>query len=397
MNHLIKSTTLLTISNILTRVIALVFMVILARVLSVSDYGLFRYLLTLSMMYAIGFSWINTTLAKFVSEKKNFGSIVSDGLFSGIIIFAILSIIILIFEKNPLFIILFLLAVFVDDFYLGFVRGILNYVKLSGYRVVENIIQLVFLLISYIIFRNISLTAAIVFYSIAGILSLLIFESYRREIKISKSVSKNNIFKIYKYALPVTLGSIGWSLMFGINAIFINKFYGTEYVAYFSIGETIAQIFTFFPTAIATILLPKVSALKDKTKIRKPLTLALWGTTIISILMLIPLAFYKEWLINIVFSEKYIYAAVVILPLAMGQIMISLLGIYSSIFQGLNKPGIPSIIIGITAIINIIFSYFLIKNYGIIGAGLSNAITCTLALIISMIVFEIKWKKYSRM
>jgi O-antigen/teichoic acid export membrane protein len=76
--------------------------------------------------------------------------------------------------------------------------------------------------------------------------------------------------------------------------------------------------------------------------------------------------------------------------------MISLLGIYSAIFQGLNKPGIPSMIIVITAALNIIFSYFLTKNYGIIGAGLSNAITCTIALIISVILFEIKWKKYSK-
>ena len=70
MKHLIKSTIILTISNVLTRVLGMLFFVILARAMSVVEYGDFRFLLTLSMIYGIAFSGIPTALTKYFSQNR---------------------------------------------------------------------------------------------------------------------------------------------------------------------------------------------------------------------------------------------------------------------------------------------------------------------------------------
>ena len=396
MKHLIKPTAYLTISNVLTRFAAMVFFVILARALSVSDYGLFRYLISISFMYAIIFTGIPTALSKFISEdKESEKEYVSNSIFMMVILFVVLSIIILIFQKN-IFVVLFLFAVLVDSFYLGFSRGLLNYVKLSGYNLLENIIQLIILIISYIIYKNIDFTFAVIFFSVSGIISLVIFELFKPELKLHLILSKEKIKKIVKFTIPVTLGSIGWTAMFGINAIFIAHFFNTEQVGYFSVAQTLVQIFTFLPAAIATIILPKISSLKDKSKILKPLKLAVLGTAGTSIIILILLLTFKHSMVSLIFTDKYLSAIAILLPLSIGQICISLHQIYASVFQGLGKPSIPSITISIAAALNIVGSYFLTKNYGIMGAAISNAITSAIALILIVIIFNKKWKTLSK-
>jgi stage V sporulation protein B len=396
MKHLIKPVAILTISNVLTRVFAIIFFIILARSLSVDNYGLFRYLLSISLVYAIVFSGFPTALTKFISEKKrSINEYISNTLFLMISAFIIISLIILLFhQRNEIYLILLIFASLVDSFYLGFVRGLLNYVKLSGFKFVENLIQLIILIISYLIYNNINFAFAIIFYTFSGIITLLIFELNKSEIILSLKISKEKIIKILKYTVPVTLGAIGWAIMFGINAIFINLFYGSAHVGYYSVGETIAQVFTFVPAAIVTILLPKVSTLKDKKRILKPLLLANLSILFTSILILIALIFFKDLIIKIIFTEKYILASSVIMPLAIGQIAISIHNIYASIFQGIGKPGIPSITISIACVLNLIGSYFLTKNYGIFGAALSNAITSCVALILIVFVFNNMRKKW---
>jgi stage V sporulation protein B len=195
-----------------------------------------------------------------------------------------------------------------------------------------------------------------------------------------------------KYAIPVTLGMIGWTVMFGINTIFIERFYGSEAVAYYSVGLTIVQVFAFFPEAIVTIMMPRVASIKDVSRIRQRLNQAVLATLVVSVVILAPLMIFKGRIVTIMFTEKYLAGVATILPLALGQIAISVYQIYGAVWQGLGKPGIPSLTISIAATLNVGGSYFLTKLSGINGAALSLAVTSVLALII-MYGFWTRWKR----
>lgn len=390
MHSTIKTTTLLTISNVLTRITAVILFIFLARSLSVSDYGLFRYFLSLSTMVGLFFTGVPTALTKFLSEKKDFSYVFNSFLII-FIFFVFLSIGSFFYDFR---LVLFLFAVFIDAFYLGFIRGLLNYKKLIGFKLLENIIQLVILVISYFIYKQINFNFAVIFYSFSGIISLIVFELWQYELKFNFKIQKQKIKDLIKYTIPVTLGSIGWEIMFGINIIFIKLFQNTEQLAYYSVGMTIVQAFTFLPNAIATIIMPKTSSLKDKKKLLKPLKLAVFGVIITSAIGLILLLILNKFLISLLFGEKYLETSIIILPLSLGQIFISLHQIYASIFQGINKPNIPSTTISITAFLNVIGSYFLTKTYGILGSSISNAVNSFIALVIIYIIFTKQTKNF---
>ena len=313
MKHLIKQTTALTITNIVTRVMGMLYFILLARLLSVSDYGLFRYLMTIAIIYGILFTGIPTALTKFMSEdktnKKEISEYVSNSLILMVAAFLILIVIILISNSNSLYLILFLFAVFIDTLYLGFVRGLLNYVKLSGFKLTENIIQLSILIISFIIYREVNFTLSVIFFSFSGLISLFIFEISKFEFDIHFKYDKIKISKLIKYAIPITIGAIGWEVMFGINTIFIQKFYSIEQVGYYSIGITLVQIFTFLPAAISTIMLPKVASTKRKERITKYIKIAVIGSLLISAIMLMFLLIFKLWILKAIFTSKYLQAA----------------------------------------------------------------------------------------
>ncbi len=399
MKHLIKSTALLTINNVLTRGIAVAFFVILARAMTISDYGLFRYLIELSMIYSIAFSGIPTAITKYLSQyrknEKECKDYLSNGILIIIAIYIILATIIFFVHMNSIFLMLFLFATCVDFFYIGYARGILNYIKLLGFKLTENILQLTILVASFIILKHIGFSYAVIFFSFSPLVSLLLFEIIKPQIKIALKFSKEKIKHIVKYAFSVTLGSIGHIVMFSINVIFIKHFYNEAQVAYYSVGITISQVFTFFSSAVITIILPEVSALKNKRKLLKPLLLAIGCSLLLSIFILIALLILKRYIITLIFTEKYLPTVAVILPLSLGQISIAIHEILSATFQGLNKPIIPSITISIAAGLNVITSYFLTQAYGIVGTATSTAITSSIALIITASIFVLKWRALS--
>lgn len=396
--HLIKTTGFLTISNVLTRVLGMLFFVILARMFSVADYGFFRYLITVASLFAIAFTGFPTALTHFLGkhkdeeDKKNI--YFSNTLFMVLFIFIILIAIILVFNQNPLYLILFLFFTLIDFFYIGLMRGLLDYVKLFGFKLVENAIQLAILIVFYFLYKNINFTAAVIFYSFSGLLSLIIFEFFRKsKLKFSLDyLSKEKIKELIQYTLPVILGSVGWTIMFSINIVFIEHFLDVEQVGFYSVGMTLSQVFTFLPAAISTIAMPKVAGTKNKGSIKKLLGLSVIGNLAVSAFILFFLLIFDKQLISLIFGAKYLSAIVVLLYLSLGQIFISTYLIYTAVFQGIGKPFIPSIILLIGCVMNLIGSYTLIPLYGIVGASMSNAVASFITFILIVGVFYLrKW------
>jgi O-antigen/teichoic acid export membrane protein len=395
-NHTVKQTFILSASNVVTRFMGMVFYIILARSISVSDYGLFRYLLTIASMYALLFIGIPTALTKFLGDKDSSPELkteyLSNSLFLSIFAFLILTGVVYLFASYKFLLLLFIFAYMVDQYYIGFARGILDYLKLNGFKLLENALQLSILIGAYLIYKGISFNISVVFYCLSGIVSVAVFEIVKPNHKIKLNLSLIRIKEIVRYAGPVTFGAVGWTLLYGISSVYIEHYYGTEQVGYFSVGLTLMQIFSFFPDAIYTILMPKAAGLADRRKIQRPLRFAVLGCLGFSILILIPLYLFREQIITILFSAKYLPAIHIIFPLTLAQIFLTMYQIYGTAWQGFGKPGFTSTIIAIAAGINIVVGYFLIKSYGIVGASISVAISSVVAWIITILVWH-RWVK----
>ncbi len=391
-NNTVRQTFILSVSNALTRFMGMVFFIILARSLTVSEYGLFRYLLTLSTIYGLAVVGVPTALTRFLGEstadheKKT--EYFANSLFLCLLLFLVLTLIVFLFASHKILLILFIFAYLVDLFYIGYARGMLNYLKLNGFKLLENIFQLAILTAAYLIYRKVDLNFSTVFYSFSGILSLSIFEIIRPDLKIKWHYSRQRLVEILRYAAPVTLGAVGMTLLFGISSIYIEKFYDTEQVGYFSVGLTLMQIFSFLPEAIYTIMMPKAAGLKDKHRILRPLRLAILGSLGMSIIIFVPLYYFRGFVVSFLFSPKYLPAVATILPQTVCQVFLMMNQFYGTAWQGLGKPAFASIIISIAAGVNLVLGYFFTKGYGIVGASVALAISSFAAWMISLIVWR---------
>jgi len=68
-------------------------------------------------------------------------------------------------------------------------------------------------------------------------------------------------------------------------------------------------------------------------------------------------------------------------------------GLYGNLLSSLGKAYVNYYIASFSLIINIVSNYFLIPEYGILGAAITTAILMWISGIISMIVF---WKIYNK-
>ena len=396
MKKAIQQTSILTFSNGFNKLLGMLFLVVLTRLIDVSEYGQFRYLLNLASLFSLAITGTPISLAKFIGENPGDRDIKKSVLINSLSImssiYLIIIIIFRIFYREYLLLDILLLGILIDSLYIGFSRGLLNIVKLSAFRQVKNMIQLTAIGLVALFSLEIGVLEAILFFSLSNLASLIVLEIYRREMEFSLSISRIVIKRLVNYTIPVTLGAVGWSVLLTVNPIIIERFRGTESVAYYTAGITLMQVFAFLPEAMATMILPKVAGIRDKRNIIKPFLSGVAGSLLINALILIPVYLFRERIIIIIFSSEYLNLAPIVLLLAVGQISLVTHQLFASFWQGLGRPGIPSVTISIGCIVNLIGSLLLTKQYGIWGASLSYALATSCSLILIAAYFILKRK-----
>ncbi|UCC80888.1 MAG: oligosaccharide flippase family protein [Candidatus Zixiibacteriota bacterium] len=396
MKTAIKQTSILTLSNGFNRFLGMIFLVALTRLIDVSEYGQFRYLLNIASLFSLALTGTPISLAKFLGENPGDRDLRKSVLVNSLsIMSSIYLVIVVIFRilyKDYLLLDLLLLGLLIESLYIGFSRGLLNIVKLSVFRLVKNIIQLAAIGLVALLSLEIGVLEAVLFFLLSNLVSLTALEIYRREMEFSLSFSGAIIKKLINYTIPVTLGGVGWSVLVTVNPIIIERFRGTESVAYYTAGITLMQVFAFLPDAMATMILPKVAGIRDKRNIIKPFLSGVGGSLLINALILIPVYLFRERIIIIIFSSEYLNLAPIVLLLAVGQISLVSHQLFASFWQGLGRPAVPSITISVGCAINLVASIILTNIYGIRGAALSYALSTSCSLILIAGYFLLKRK-----
>ena len=148
----------ISISNVLNKLLAFLFFVFLARLISTEDYGSFRYALTIATFFIIPISGIPFAMTRYVGKYISEPELAANYLFNSLVLglSILISIIFLayfIFDGS-LFLILIITSMAIDAFYIAYANAYLIYSKMCLYKVIANFFQCVFLffLFLYVIF-----------------------------------------------------------------------------------------------------------------------------------------------------------------------------------------------------------------------------------------------------
>ncbi|WP_427042670.1 polysaccharide biosynthesis protein (plasmid) [Fusobacterium sp. SB021] len=232
--------------------------------------------------------------------------------------------------------------------------------------------------------------------------------------KIGMRIKFNNfdfeILKdISKYSFYIFLNIIIDRVYWGSDRIIIGKFIGPLAVGIYSIASIFNQIYMSLSTAVSGVLFPRINKLVVEKKYNELSNMFIKVGRIQYILLglvssgfiIFGNEFIYLWL-GRGYTEVYKIALWIMIPLTIPLIQNT--GI--AIVQARNKHQFRSIVYFFIAVLNVITSIILVKNYGAIGCAVATGISFTVGNIIIINIYYWKrvdiniplfWKNISKM
>lgn len=205
--------------------------------------------------------------------------------------------------------------------------------------------------------------------------------------KLIKNSYKNfsNAIKFSVGLFPLTISEI---ILGNLGIILLGKYSDIEDVGYFRILLIFYLLLNFIPTFFGKVLSPMITKFffkKKYSQILKYYNISFKISMSISVPVIIIFGFFAKQLLSIYGIESNsLIISFWILLLTNIFLIGSLLG---TVFSAYNKPNLISFFLVLGSIINLIFSYALIPDFGIYGA--------CIAILISNIITQVSMHIYA--
>lgn len=218
-----------------------------------------------------------------------------------------------------------------------------------------------------------------------------IFYAFKLGMRVKfKNFDINILQDISKYSFYIFLNIIIDRIYWGTDRVIIGKYMGTSAVGIYTIASIFNQVYVNLSTAISGVLFPKINILVVENKLKELSDLFIKVGRLQYILLgLISsgfMVFGKEFIylwLGEGYSDVYIISLWIMIPATIPLIQNT--GI--AILQARNLHQFRSIIYFFIAILNIINSIQLVKNYGAIGCAIATGISYILGNIIVMNIY----------
>lgn len=394
---IIRGATWVGIGNVTSQVLAFIFMVILARFYSKSDYGLIGYTISVGTLAAIivaaGFpSALVRFIAKNLGRQKKIDEYFTNIFTITLGLLFVVVIAVIIIYKFDMMITSIVIGYSVVYIYLGMIRGFIDYKKIALFNILRNLVKVTILLIlCYALFVK-SPLFIVLLYAFGGWIVILILElvSPASVHYSSNLISRKTMREVTVFSIPVMVSMIAYTTLSSIPVIAIKYFYDYELVALYSAAMTLTVLFTFIPTALVTITMPKISNVENKSQRIKYTVQSFWFVLATGIMLYILIFFFGKFALGMTFTEKYVLSYPILLVLSVGAIFNGLRSVFCALWVGSGHPIITVYDIACASAVCITLSFLLIPSMGPIGAAYGY----TLGLIAAVLVDLIYWIKY---
>jgi O-antigen/teichoic acid export membrane protein len=206
--------------------------------------------------------------------------------------------------------------------------------------------------------------------------------------------NKKLVKQIATYAGPIFIVVVIEQIYWKLDNILIGSLLGPVFVTIYAMGVVFQKYILSFATAISRIMTPDLIRKIDAKQSMETLTHNYIGTSriqlIIVLLITLNLVFWGKPFITIWLGEDYrdsYYVLILILiPFSIeiiGNLRNTFLQVYGFYWH-------RAIIILIISIINIGFTVFLLKMYGVIGAALSTSVSLIAGYVVTNSLLRIK-------
>lgn len=395
--------------SFLAAVIAYVTRIILARNLTPKEYGLFYAVFTLIIFFLFFRDWgLGQALVRHVAEFKVlkqydriktaivavFSIQLSSSLLMGATFFFLADYLADHYFKNPLAAPVLKIMVLYILFSILFIttkqifQGVQEMFLYSSVELSKNIIVL--LLILSFFGLGLKLFAPVLAFALVCPLLFLIylptllkkFNFFQHKVVDFKLISR----QLFLFSIPVFLTDIGGQIVGYIDTLMLTYFVSLSEVGVYNVVLPSALIFFFFSKAVGTVLFPLSTELwikKDTLRLSTGMALLHKYLFVVITPVILTAFFYAKFFIITLFGEEYVGGYPALQILLVGVLFYVVASANHNFLAGIGKPKIVTVIILLSALLNVLLNIFLIPRWGINGAALATTASYFLMLLIS--------------
>jgi O-antigen/teichoic acid export membrane protein len=397
-----KNTSWLLIEKILRMTLGLFIGVWVARHLGPAQFGLFSYVSSIVALFsAIAMMGLDSIVIKeIVKNKNNLNSIMGTAIILKLIgvgiVFCCISIAIQ-FTNNDyntnLLIYIVALGLFfqtfnVIEFYFHsqtLSKFILYVNSLSLF--ISSILKVIFISLNYDLIYFVWIT--VIDFIVLALGYLYFFQSKDRSIKNWKW--DNKLAKCFlNESWPLILSSLSFVIYNNIDKIMLKNMLDNYSVGVYSAATRLVLPWQFIPGLIVSSLMPALVRSYENSieqfhlRIKKLSSLLIWVALILSILY----SLFSDLLIDITFGEKYNESSLVMVYLIWANVFIFFNSVWNRWMLIKGNTKITFYFSLTTGLINILLNYFLILEYGIIGASISLLLSLSCSYLIFYVILD---------
>lgn len=399
---LIKSTFLYFFGNVLSKAITFFLLPLYTKYIAPADYGYYEVSLSyLTIAASVLYLDIWNGILRFMYDKKNKYNVIYNGFLIFLIstLFYCLTLFLfkLIFDFNSFWLIFsYGIMMNLTNMYTYINRGLGNnatYV-FSGLAsvfttVISNILLIVLFKFGYEALYISAILGFIIQIIILEIKSKLISKIIRQ--KIDRSLFKQMIF----FSLPLCINSLSYWLLSSFNKVYISESLGNYSAGIYSIAYKFSMILTLLLSCFSLAWQETAFSINTSMKKRGEYFsnvsnkyIKALGCLVILILPVISIIF--PYFINIQYQQ-----AKVLIPICIIGTIFSIFSTFlGTTFGNLKKTKVITFSSIIGAIVTVIFTIFLTKSFGLMGANiaLSSGFFITILIRIFMLKKYIPYK-----
>ena len=373
--------------------------VLLARILGPSERGLFALLSALpDLISAATSGGLNSAVGYQAAKQRPMGLLLSQVLLFGCLLAALLTLLVVALTREfgseldittQLGLLAWLLLLAVPLTVLK--SGLLTLHNASGgvvafnaLRLIESLAPLLVFLALFWMWKSAALEAALISW-LTGI-SLVVLAGWvwlKREHPLSLQWDRASQNELLRYGVRSHPDLLFQQVILRSDYLFIGALLGTTALGHYAMASAAAELLLIVPEAVTTPLMKRL--LQQEAGIEKVTPLALRLTATVMLGACLSMAVVGEWLIVTLFGEAYQPAYPALLALLPGLLGLCYMSILRLDLLGKNRPGTISLLMGLSALLNLALNVLLIPTYGIVGAAAASSIAylaVTLALLV---------------
>ncbi len=289
----------------------------------------------------------------------------------------------------------------VFKYYLTAVYQLKNAVKFKNFTIILMVIINIILIIRKASVEYFILTFALRECCIRGVNFWGFICSKKKEEFQKISLPPRSVWPIIKKFVylcsPLLFGELSATINLRIDQLMIRSMLGEEQLGIYSGGIKLVEVFFNIPIALTIGVLPYFAEkyMREPELFWKRFEQLANGLNTCAYFFVIMIVVLGKWLINFLYGEEYLEAAVVlaiyvwaVIPVCMRGIR----GLYLTVMEYSRLSFLFSILASVT---NIILNLFLIPSLGIIGASVASVITYLLEGIVFSF-FSTRLRKVTR-